>query len=277
MLSKGRAFGSLVTGGMPNPLRLRAQYDLYASPVRRLGFARDILTAKLTAMCRKVQRRSGRSCDAARSLTSLQSSMANATSVEQLLGFEGAATRAYYAAVATWIQSEGFAFQGRSHRPPKDPVNSLLSFIYSVIFGEMQTALLAHGLDPYPGVLHELHRNHPALASDLIEPYRSAVADPFVLMLVNRGDVRPDGFETRKNGGVYMNAETRHLVIDRWERYIRAGEDPLRRPIALLEGAVAAMLAVVLGESERLVLPLGPEDVQDPEALREDLVDRDDL
>jgi hypothetical protein len=64
-----------------------------------------------------------------------------------LRGYEGIATKSYYIGLATRIKKDGFKFSGRSKRPPKDPVNSLLSFAYSLIFGEMQIALLSHGLD----------------------------------------------------------------------------------------------------------------------------------
>ncbi|MEQ8768687.1 MAG: CRISPR-associated endonuclease Cas1 [Planctomycetota bacterium] len=276
---KGRAFGSLVASGMPNPLRLRAQYDLHSRPRRRVELAREILIAKIQAMIIKVKRK--KEPEVLQGLRETRRKVRGCDDVASMLGHEGEATRRYYEAFARWIRAPGFAFEGRHRHPPTDPINSLLSFTYSLIFSEMQMDLLAHGLDPYPGLLHELHKNHPALASDLIEPYRSVLADPFVLMIVNSGYVKSDGFEPRSGGAVYMKPETLRRVLERWEQYLRApmgGREGAETPRSLLEGASMAMLAVVLGEREALEFPLpgATADALEGESLEESS-DGDDL
>jgi len=257
-VGKGRAFGSLVGGGMPNPLRLRSQYDLVSRPARRAAIARDVVLAKLAAMKRRLL--NVPDADAIRAeLAGVEESLPASADPVALRGFEGAATRAYYRGFALRIREPDFAFHTRSRQPPKDPINSLLSFAYSLLFFEMQTALLAHGLDPHPALLHDLHRNHPALASDLIEPYRALVADTFVLTLVNDRQVTASGFETQGGGAVYMRDATRRSVLDAWERFVMrplGGARGTVSPRGLIDAAALAMLSVVLGERERLELPL---------------------
>jgi CRISPR-associated protein Cas1 len=270
-VGRGREYGSLVAGGMPNPLRLRAQYDLASDPARRLELGRAVVEAKIRAMLRRlanaedVESIRGRLSQAVRAV-------AGATDGEVLRGIEGGATRAYYEGFAKRVKREDFGFEGRSRRPPRDPVNSLMSFAYSLLFAEMHTALLAHGLDPHPGVLHELHRNHPALASDLIEPYRPLIADSFVLTLVNNAQVGADGFEAQRNGGVYMTDETRRTVLAAWEAQLgrpAGGGKGTGSPRRLIHAAARAMLRVVLGEAETLRLPLTNTAIDDADALDE--------
>jgi CRISPR-associated protein Cas1 len=257
-VGKGKAYGSLVSGGMPNPLRLRAQYDLVADPSRRLGLGRSIVRSKLTAMLRRLV--NAPCADVVRrTIQDALEALADAPDAETLRGHEGNATRSYFEGLATRIRQPGFELRGRSKRPPRDPINSLLSFAYSLVFGEMQTVLLAHGLDPHPGLLHDLHRNHPALASDLIEPYRVLVADSFVLGLVNNRQVAPDGFERHATGGVYMKRDTLRTVLDAYEAFMNrpaGGGRGSGSPRLLIDAAARAMLRVVLGEADDLVLPL---------------------
>jgi CRISP-associated protein Cas1 len=269
-VGKGRAYGSLVAEGMPNPLRLRAQYDLLANQERRTAVARAIVCAKIQAMIKRLQNVSQAAEQRAR-LRELLPKLQEAKNADALRGYEGLATKIYYEGYAKRLTRPGFEFHGRSKRPPRDPVNSLMSFAYSLVFGEMQTALLAHGLDPYPAVLHDLRRGHPALASDLSEPYRVLIADSFVVTLINEGRVIPNGFETQANGAVYMTRDTRRLVIEAYESYVSRPSGGPRgsvTPRVLIEAGARAMLRVVLGEAETLVLPPLPSisDSQHPPA-----------
>jgi CRISPR-associated protein Cas1 len=258
-VKSGKAYGALVASGLPNPLRLRAQYDLLMSMGRRTALARSVVEAKIGAMLRRLSN-VPEAAEARGELSRIREGLGAAGTPEVLRGHEGAATKSYYRAFATRIRKPGFAFTVRSRRPPRDAVNSLLSFAYALLFAEMQTALLAHGLDPSPALLHDLHRNHLALASDLIEPYRVLIADSFVLWLVNTGQVEAEGFEPR-GGGVYMKRETLLAVIAAYEQYMMrrgGGGKGAAPPRWLVDEAARSMLAVVLGERERLELPLVP-------------------
>jgi CRISPR-associated protein Cas1 len=256
-VNKGRAYGSLVAAGMPNPLRLRAQYDLLADPVRRMSAARAIVGAKLKAM----ERRLGNLSAAAprrKTLRELGQRAANTTEAESLRGVEGQATKIYYEGFAMRIKRPEFAFDSRSRQPPKDAVNSLMSFSYSLVFGEMQTSLLACGLDPHAGLFHELRPGHPALASDLIEPYRSLIGDSFVLSLINQGMVTQQDFQA-VGQGVFLTHEGRRSFLTAYEGFMvrpLGGSRGHTTPRGLIQAGARAFLHVVIGETDELVLPL---------------------
>lgn len=126
-------------------------------------------------------------------------------SVDELLGFEGNAAKCYFACYAKLFSDCGFVFTGRSSRPPKDPVNAMLSYGYSILHRSIVGAIERHGLHPYFGFMHKLQRGHTALASDLIEDYRAFVVDRAVLAFVRSGDVSPEDFTYADNSAVYMS------------------------------------------------------------------------
>lgn len=269
-VGRGKAYGSLVSGGLPNPLRLRAQYDLCSAGSRRLALGRQIVQAKLAAMLRRLRPVAAAQEQRTR-IEKLQAAVAAAGDFDALRGAEGMSSRVYYEGFARRIRVPEFAFTERSRKPPRDPINSLLSFSYSLLFSEMLTALLVCGLDPHPGLVHELRPQHTALASDLIEPYRILVADSFVLTLVNTRQVNAEGFARQADKGIYMTAETRRDVLTAFEHFMTRPLGGARgdlTPRQLIDAAAQAYLSVVLGEAEELRLPLGsgdfPSDAADP-------------
>ena len=112
----------------------------------------------------------------------------------RLRGLEGAGTRIYFAEFGRMIKNPAFAFNGRNRRPPRDPVNALLSFVYTLLTNDVQSAIKARGLDPYLGTLHEISYGRPSLACDLVEEYRCPLGDRMILGLINRRMIRPDDF-----------------------------------------------------------------------------------
>lgn len=114
-----------------------------------------------------------------------------------LRGMEGAVARVYYSVFSHLIRNPDFAFNGRSRRPPLDPINALLSFAYTLVTNEVLSAVKSVGLDPYLGSLHEEAYGRPSLACDLAEEYRCFIADRLVLGLVNRKMIGTDDFICR--------------------------------------------------------------------------------
>jgi CRISPR-associated endonuclease Cas1 len=106
---------------------------------------------------------------------------------------------------------------GRNRRPPKDPINALLSFAYSMLTREWTVALSAVGLDPYLGFYHQPRFGRPALSLDMMEPFRPLIADSTVLMAVNNGEVRPTDF-LRAAGSCNLNDSGRKRFIAAFER-----------------------------------------------------------
>ncbi|MCB9610314.1 MAG: CRISPR-associated endonuclease Cas1 [Polyangiaceae bacterium] len=138
VVGKGRAFGSLSSGSLPNPLRLRAQYDLVAQREARVELARAIVAAKIDAMLRRLKNVTMAS-EIRADLAAYRANLTDHASPESLRGVEGVATKRYFEGFAARISQEAFAFRGRSRRPPRDPINSLLSFAYTLVFSWTRT------------------------------------------------------------------------------------------------------------------------------------------
>lgn len=139
--------------------------------------------------------------------------------LEEVRGYEGMASREYFGVFNLCFrqQRENFVLDGRNRRPPKDPVNALLSFVYALLLHDCVAALVATGLDPNVGFLHGDRPGKPSLALDLMEEFRTLLADRLVFSLVNRKQVSPEGFEKRDGGGVEMDNATRKTVVVGWQ------------------------------------------------------------
>ncbi|MDP2832013.1 MAG: CRISPR-associated endonuclease Cas1 [Pseudomonadota bacterium] len=145
-----------------------------------------------------------------------------AGSLEELLGIEGIAARRYFQNLTHLLRHDddpslSFDFMGRNRRPPKDPVNAMLSFAYAMLTREWHIALTAVGLDPYRGYYHQPRFGRPALALDMMEPFRPLVADSAVLTAINNGEVRGTDF-IRAAGSCAMSDSGRKRFIAAFER-----------------------------------------------------------
>jgi len=135
---------------------------------------------------------------------------------------EGAAASRYFQNFSALLKSDtdptmSFDFMGRNRRPPKDPVNALLSFAYAMLTREWTITLSAVGLDPYRGFYHQPRFARPALALDMMEPFRPLIADSVVLMAINNGEVRPTDF-IRAAGSCNLTDSGRKRFIAAFER-----------------------------------------------------------
>jgi CRISPR-associated protein Cas1 len=141
--------------------------------------------------------------------------LGRAESVDQIRGLEGDAARAYFAVFDHLIEAskDHFFFRERSRRPPLDNVNALLSFLYTLLVHDMCAALEAVGLDPAVGFLHRDRPGRPGLALDLMEELRALLGDRLALTLINRQQVRADGFQKTETGAVTMDDTTRKTVL----------------------------------------------------------------
>lgn len=142
-----------------------------------------------------------------------------------LLGIEGTGARLYFERFGPLLRgnpgtTDTFAFEERNRRPPRDPVNALLSFVYALLVKDGITATLAAGLDPYVGIYHRPGFGRPSLALDLIEELRPLVGDSTVLTVINNGEVDERDF-VRRAGGVALTAPGRKKVIAAYERRVK--------------------------------------------------------
>jgi CRISP-associated protein Cas1 len=151
-------------------------------------------------------------------LRALADSALVASSTESLLGTEGAAARLYFEQFSTMLRHDlGFDFDGRNRRPPKDPVNCLLSYLYGLIVKDLTAVTVAVGFDPYLGVYHRPRFGRPALALDLAEEFRPLLGDSVAINVVNNGEVKLSSFIVRA-GGVSLTQDGRRAVLAAYER-----------------------------------------------------------
>ena len=128
------------------------------------------------------------------------------------------AAKIYFAGFARLLKgTNDFNIEGRNRRPPRDPVNAMLSFVYAMLVKELTVVLYAVGFDPMLGFYHRPRYGHPSLALDLAESFRPLVADSTVLTLVNNGEVTPASF-IHRGGGVALTDAGRRAVIGAFER-----------------------------------------------------------
>jgi len=164
-------------------------------------------------------------------------------------GVEGESARQYFSVLNRLIvcQKDHFFMRGRNRRPPLDNVNTLLSFLYSLLLHETRAALETVGLDPYVGFLHRDRPGRAGLALDLMEEFRPYMADRLVLSLINRRQVTGGDFIKKESGGVILKDTARKTVIEAWQKRKREEithpflEEKI--PIGLLPYAQALLLA----------------------------------
>ena len=144
----------------------------------------------------------------------------SATSVESLLGIEGTAARLYFGRFAGMLKNDElgtFDVNGRNRRPPRDPVNCLLSYAYSLLVKDLTATVLGVGFDPYLGLYHRPRFGRPALALDLAEEFRPLIADSVVVNVINNGEIHSTGFVVRAQG-VALNHQARRSFLAAYER-----------------------------------------------------------
>lgn len=202
-------------------LRL-AQFQAARDPERSLALARAIVVGKIRNQ-RTLLRRNGKNVET-RLLGQLgqwAKRAATAPDLGTLLGIEGTAARLYFSAFVQMLKGpmaevEGI-FEGRNRRPPKDPVNAMLSFTYAVLTKDFTVTLQAMGFDPMLGFYHQVKYGKPALALDLMEEFRPLVADSVVITCINTGAVTPDDFVTGVTG-CSLNERGRRAVLEAYGR-----------------------------------------------------------
>lgn len=216
----GRFLGT--TSGLPQSgidARL-GQARLYRDPELRLALAREIVRCKIHNQ-RVLLMRNGDPPDAVlRDLANLRDSCGDSANLDSLRGKEGAAAAAYFRHFHTMLKGSGavdFDFQGRNRRPPKDPVNALLSQGYSILAKELAGVCQVVGLDPFIGFFHEPRYGRPALALDLMEEFRPLIADSVVISLINRQELGKGDF-THTTRGVFLSESGRKQFWRAWFR-----------------------------------------------------------
>lgn len=222
----GRFVGRLQGPVRGNVLLRKEQYRIADDEERSLHFARLFIAGKIQnyrATLQRFIRDNGDNEDVVNAVKSLEYSKQRALramSSSQLIGEEGDAANVYFGVFPELIlnQKSDFVFHGRNRHPPKDKVNAMLSFVYTLLANETASALESVGLDPYVGFLHTLRPGRTSLALDLMEEMRAYLGDRLVLSLINRKQLTARDFVVQGEEGVMMSEEGRKTILTAWQK-----------------------------------------------------------
>jgi CRISPR-associated protein Cas1 len=222
-----------------NVLLRRMQYRIADDPDRTAALARSIVIGKVynqRAILRRSVRDHGADMaepavaaldDADRRMGAVLRRLERATPLDEVRGLEGEAAQAYFGVFGNMLRVDDFVFPGRVRRPPTDPVNALLSFIYVLLTHDLRSALEGVGLDPAVGFLHRDRPGRPSLALDLVEEFRAWFADRLALSLLNRRQLSLKDFETQTGGAMRLSDAARRTLL---VAYQERKQDAIRHP-----------------------------------------------
>jgi CRISPR-associated protein Cas1 len=207
------------------PLRI-SQFELHRDAERSLAMARILVDAKIANSSRVLatfgsheETRDPATDQAIAEMEKSRQAAAAAASLEALNGVEGAAARLYFDVLMRRNKS-AFAWPGRVKHPATDPINSLLSFVYTLAGNELAGLAEALGLDSYLGSLHQLDYGRRSLALDLVELFRAPLADRLVLTMCNRHQFSEADFETVEGGALHLRPEASKRFFAEYERWM---------------------------------------------------------
>jgi CRISPR-associated protein Cas1 len=199
------------------------QYALFQQSFFRLRLARECIRAKIHNQRVMLMRNGDVPDRVLRLLADARDATDGARDLTELLGIEGGAANVYFEQFATMLKGPEwkFDFRGRNRRPPRDPVNALLSFGYSILAKEFAGVCHAVGLDPFLGFMHQPRYGRPALALDLMEEFRPLVADSVAISIANRGEIDVGDF-IRGASGTFLDEQGRRRFWEAWFRRLDA-------------------------------------------------------
>ncbi len=252
----GRLLGFVDGFGRGSLLLRRAQYRFTEDGSKCVQVARGVVSGK-ALNCRQVlARRSRETKDveqgerlriSAQRLGRIVQRLQPEQDIQRIRGFEGDAARVYFASIDDCIVHSEFPFEKRTRRPPKNPVNALLSFAYALLAGDCVAALFGVGLDPSAGFLHVDRPGRPSLALDLMEELRPVIADRLVLALLNRSQIKKKDFEEDPTGGVRLKDKARKEFLASYQqRKVEEVQHPFLKkkiPWAIVPHVQARLLA----------------------------------
>ena len=222
---QGRFVGRVQGATKGNVLLRLRQYQLSQDKDFSLKLSKIFIGGKIQNyrnILRRFLRDNGENEDVQKVVQGLEVSkrlVFQALDANQLRGVEGEAANSYFSIFPNLIlhQQRDFPFHGRNRRPPKDAVNAMLSFVYTLIAHDSAAALESVGLDPYVGFLHTLRPGRVSLALDLMEEFRAYMGDRLVLSLINRKQVSAKDFVFQGDESVLMSDSCRKTLLTAWQ------------------------------------------------------------
>ena len=210
-----------------NVLLRKAQYRISEQPEMTSLIARSLVIGKIANSRTVLQRYLRDHQDdpeittvVARLKRQLETLSRSGLNTDSIRGIEGEAAENYFSVFNKLItgQEPEFSFSGRNRRPPLDPVNAMLSFVYTLLANDVESALESVGLDPAVGFLHCDRPGRASLALDLQEEFRAFIGDRLILSLINLKQVAASGFKTNENGAVTMDDATRKTLLSAYQQ-----------------------------------------------------------
>jgi CRISPR-associated protein Cas1 len=228
-LSENGRFLARVYGAQKGNVLLRkAQYAISDNEFESLKIARPIIAAKVSnyrhLLLRHQRNHPENSPDdvvtASETLGRRLTNIKQTETLDELRGYEGECANLYFGVLSFLItsQQDDFSFTQRSKRPPLDPANALLSFLYAILANDVRSALETVGLDPQVGFLHQLRSGRPSLALDIMEEFRAYLGDRVMLNLINLKQVAKKDFEIRESGEVRMSDSARKELLTAYQK-----------------------------------------------------------
>ncbi len=195
------------------------QYKLWDNQDQRLYVAQELIRCKIHNQRVNLMRNGDVLSCHLKEMATLRDACKTQTDLDSLRGIEGRAAAIYFSQFASMIKSDipQFDIQFRNRRPPKDPVNALLSLAYSILSKELAGIAYSIGLDPYLGFFHSPRYGRPALALDMMEEFRPLIADSVVITLINRGEITAQDFDYTTRG-VMLKDDARRQFWRAWAR-----------------------------------------------------------
>ncbi len=231
------------------------QYNYYMQEEKRLFMARKIVKNKIENQISFIQnyRWQGDDYDWKKDIAQmkkLQNSLEKEQTVNEILGIEGFCSNIYFGVYGKMFKGD-FEFNGRNRRPPKDPINVILSLTYTMLTKEMCNMLDAESFESYLGFLHGIRYGRKSLALDMIEEFRQPIADRFVLLLFNKRMITAYEFEFPEDGSVVLNEDGFKKFCTEYERWMNgknsaSGENSFRK--CMLQQVALLKKAIVKGE-----------------------------
>lgn len=224
--SNGTYFGKLSSTRHIKAERLKKQIYVSDNPKFCLQIGQSIISSKIHNQI-VLLRRYNKNNDAKvnsfiRDMNILERKVKLSSSIEMLMGFEGLAARHYFNALPL-IVNDDFKFSGRTRQPPKDAFNSMLSLGYTILLYEIYAEIDNRGFSPYIGIIHSDRNGHPALASDLMEEWRSVVVDSVVMSLVQGGEISIEQFTVDNDtGGILMTKGSMKTFVNKMEKKFKS-------------------------------------------------------
>ncbi|MCI4626031.1 MAG: CRISPR-associated endonuclease Cas1 [Candidatus Magnetoovum sp. WYHC-5] len=221
--STGKYYGAVESFNYVNPVLHAKQFELSGSEGFSLTVGKAIVRAKLLnskILMQKYDRNRNEPIlgTTINTINSVLNKLSSVETIAELMGMEGAGSAAYFSVLRALVGSE-WGFNARKKQPPTDPVNSMLSYGYTLLFYNFYALVRSHGLHPYAGFLHGIRHGHPALVSDLVEEFRAPVVDAVVLNIISRNALSLDDFDISDSDGFpcLLKSNARKVFIKAFE------------------------------------------------------------